>query len=283
MNARTSPRNSGCSASSRSSCSTVSLEAVGELDLAAREIAAELVLVVAGDAQGVARRHHRHDAAQHPGAVGPAVDEVADEHGRPPFGVGAVHVAEPGEQGLQFGAAAVDVPDDVERAGEVAEVVVAALQDHPGVLGLFLGAQHVHLAEALALQSAQGAPQLAAVPLDDVARHGGAVGAGRVACGADLLGEVEDDGDGQDVVLPGELDELLAALGLDVGRVDDGEPSGLQALARDVVQHVEGVAAGALVVLVVGDQAPADVRGDDLGRLEVQPGRRWICPSRWPR
>src|SRR5690606_35742013 len=35
---------------------------------------------------------------------------------------------------------------------------------------------------------------------------------------------------------------------------------------------VEGVAAGALVVLVVGDEPAAEVGGQDLGRLEVAPG-----------
>ncbi len=84
-------------------------EPVGELDLAAREITAELVLVVAGDTQGVARRHHGHHAAQHTGAVGAPVDEVTDEHGGAPVGVGAVHVTELAEEGLQLGAAAVDV------------------------------------------------------------------------------------------------------------------------------------------------------------------------------
>ncbi|CAO0834319.1 hypothetical protein SMICM17S_01117 [Streptomyces microflavus] len=130
-------------------------EAVGLLDLAAREVAAELVLVVAGDAEGVARRDHGHDAAEHTRAVGAPVDEVADEDGRTPFGVGTVHVSELAQQGVQLGAAAVDVADDVERAGEVAQVVVPALQDHFGALGLLLGAQDVHLAEALALQAAQ--------------------------------------------------------------------------------------------------------------------------------
>ena len=38
------------------------------------------------------------------------------------------------------------------------------------------------------------------------------------------------------------------------------------------MQDVEGVAAGALVVLVVGDEAAAEVGGDDLGRLEVPAG-----------
>lgn len=173
----------------------------------------------------------------------------------------------------------MDVTDDVEGAGEVAEVVVSALQDDFGAVGLLLGAQDVHLAEALALQSAQRTAQLAPVALDDVAGHVRAVGPLRVAREADLLGQVEHDGDGQHVVLPGQLNELLAALGLHVGGVDDGEPSGREALARDVVQDVEGVTARALIVLVVGDEAAAEVRGDDLGGLEVLAGEGGLARS----
>ena len=108
--------------------------------------------------------------------------------------------------------------------------------------------------------------------LDDPAGHVGPVGAGRVALGAHLLGHVEHDGDGQHVVLLGQVDQLAAGVRLHAGRVDDGAAAGGQALARDVVQDVEGVLGGALVVLVVGDQAAAEVGGDDLGRLEVPAG-----------
>lgn len=238
--------------------------------------------MVARNAECVAVRDHGHDAAQHTGAVGPAVDEVADEHRRAPFGVRAVHVTELAEQRLQLGAAAVDVTDDVEGAGEVAEVVVAALQNHFRVLGLLLGAQDVDLAEALALQTAQRAAQLPAVALDDVAGHVGTVRTARVAREADLFGQVEDDRDRQHVVLPGQLHQLTAALRLDVGGVDDGQPSGGQPLARDVVQDVEGVPAGALVVLVVGDEAAAEVRGDDLRRFEVPAGEDGLARAARP-
>ncbi len=130
-------------------------EAVGLLDLGALQVAAELVLVVARHAQGVAGLDHAHHPAQHAGAVRAAVDEVADEHGRAALGVDAVLEAQLGEQGLQLGGAAVDVADDVEGAGEVGEVVEALLQYDLGRFGLLDGAQDVHLAEALALQAAQ--------------------------------------------------------------------------------------------------------------------------------
>src|SRR5690606_17652563 len=194
-------------------------ESVGVLHLAALEVPAELVLVVAGHAQRVARPDHGHHPPQHAGAVRAAVDEVADEHGGAALGVHAVGVAQLAEQGVQFGGAAVDVADDVEGAGEVGQVVEPLLGDDGGPLDLLRAAQHVHLAEALALQVAQRAAQFAGVPADDPAGHVGAVGAGRVALGAHLLGHVEHDGYGQHVVPPGQFDELLAGLPLDAGGV----------------------------------------------------------------
>ncbi len=252
-------------------------EAVGVLDVAALQVTAVLVLVVARDAQRVARADHGHHAAQHTGRVGAAVDEVADEDGRTARRVDAVVVAQLAEQSLQFGGAAVDVADDVEGAGEVGQVVVPLLGDDRGVLDLLDAAQDVHLAEALALQAPQGAPEFAGVAGDDAARHVGAVGAGGVALGAHLLRYVEHDGDGQHVELLGQIDQLASAVLLHAGRVDDGAAACGEALARDVVQDVEGVPAGALVVLVVGDQAPAEVRGDDLGGLEVAVRERGLA------
>lgn len=118
--------------------------------------------------------------------------------------------------------------------------------------------------------------------LDDPAGQPGTVRAGRVALGADGLRHVEDDGDGQHVVLAGEPDELTARFRLDAGGVDDRQASGGEALARDVVQDVEGVLAGALVVLVVGDQAPAEVGGQHLGVLEVLAGEGGLPRSGGP-
>jgi hypothetical protein len=53
----------------------------------------------------------------------------------------------------------------------------------------------------------------------------GAVRSVLVALAADLLGQVEHDGDGERVKLPREGDERLAGLGLHVRGIDHGEPS----------------------------------------------------------
>ena len=180
-------------------------------------------------------------------------------------------VAEVGEQRLEFGAAAVHVADDVERAGLIPQVVEELGPGQQGGTDLRFRPEHVHPPEPLALETAQTAPQLVALTPDHV-RTERPVGPGGVPADAHPLGQVEDDGDRQDVVLPGEVEQLLAALLLHVRRVDDREASGREPLAGDEVQDVEGVLAGRLVVLVVGDQAAAEVAGDHLGRREVGAG-----------
>jgi hypothetical protein len=78
-------------------------------------------------------------------------------------------------------------------------------------------------------------------------------------------------------VLAGEIDQVLAGVRLDIRRVDHGQPPGGEPLARDITQYVERVAGGGLIVLVVGDQATAVVRRDDLGRLEMLRGERGLA------
>jgi hypothetical protein len=99
-----------------------------------------------------------------------------------------------------------------------------------------------------------------------------AVGPGLGALPGERLGHVEDDRHGQHVVLTGHAHQRGAAVRLEVGRVDHGEPAGGEPLARDVVERVEGLGRRGLVVLVVGDQAAEVVGGEHLGGLEVGAG-----------
>ncbi len=161
----------------------------------------------------------------------------------------------------------------------MAQVVEPPLGDDLGGVDLLRAAQEMHLAEALALQMAQGPAQFALVALDDPAGQPGPVGARRIAGGADLLGYVEHDRHRQDVVLAGQPYELGPGLGLHIGGVDDGQPTGRQPLARDVVQHIERIAAGALIVLVVADQPAAEVGREDLGGPEMPCGEGGFARS----
>ena|SRR6266508_1212660 len=72
--------------------------------------------------------------------------------------------------------------------------------------------------------------------------------------------------------LAGQGDQRLVGLWLDVRGVDHRQATGSQKLARDIVQQVEGVIGGRLVVLVIRDQATAEIRRENFGRLEVGAG-----------
>ncbi len=263
-------------------------EAVRDRDLAAVQRPHELLLVVAGHAQRRPRRHHAHDQPQYAGRVGASVDQVADEDGGPALGVNAPHrpsgvvpaqrPSELGEQRLQLRAAAVHVPDEVEGAGQLTPVGPGLLVGDLDVVG-GLAPEHVHAPEAVPGDLGQRPPQVLALPGDHV-RAEGPVGTQGVARDRDLLRHVQHDRVHEHVVALGQLDELPAGLPLDVGGVHDGEQPSAQPGADDVVQHVEGVRGRLLVVLVVGDQAPAEVRGDHLGRLEVPAGERRLAAAR---
>jgi hypothetical protein len=261
------------------------VQAVAAPDVLAAQRLEQLDLVVADHAERGPGGHHAHDQAQHPRRVGSPVDQVAEEDraavrvaraDRPTGAVALQGVAELGEQLLELGQAAVHVADDVERAAFVPQVAVQPGAGDRDRVDLVLAAQHVHGAEPLAAQPVQAAAQLAALAADHV-RAEVAVLALCVPVRAEFLRQVQDDRHRQHVVLAGHRDQLAAGFWLHVGRVHHGEPAACQALAHDIPQQVERGRRGGLVVLVVGDQAPAEVRGDDLGRLEVRAGERRLA------
>jgi hypothetical protein len=183
---------------------------VGDPHLPSVERADQLVLVVAGDGQGVACPDHAHHQTKHARGVRAAVDQVAEEHRRPafrmpgvdgsPVGVSLDPIPQLAQQTLKLPSAAVHVADHVERTVQVAEIVQQRLAYHRSALDLVYGAEHVHGAKAFTGKAAQPAAQLVALASYDV-RAEVALGPARVARDTGLRREVEDDGDGQDVVL----------------------------------------------------------------------------------
>ena len=142
-------------------------QAMGNLHAATAHGADELVLVVAWHAQRAARADHAHDESQHPRRVRSTVNEVPDEDGaaglvRRADGTAELvsrdGIAELGKQHLKLGAAAVDVADDVERTGLLAQIVEQrGTRDRRGG-DLVLVVQDVDGPEALLLQAAQAPP-----------------------------------------------------------------------------------------------------------------------------
>ncbi len=262
------------------------VQAVAALDVLAAQRLEQLGLVVAGHAERGPGRDHAHDQAQHARRVRAPVDQVADEYGAPAAGVAGADgaagrvavdlVAERRQQLLEFGPAAVHVADDVERACLVPQVAVQPGPADGGGGDLLGGVQHVHGAEPFAAKPAQPAAELAALAAEHVRAEVPVRPAG-VPLRTELFRQVEHDRGRQHVVLAGQHDQLAAGFGLHVGGVDDGQAAGLEALAGDELQHLERGRRGGLVVLVVGDQAAAEVRGDHLGRPEVRPGERRLA------
>ncbi len=246
------------------------------------------MLVVARDDERVAGRVHAHHQAQHAGAVGAAVDQVADEH-RPPvlrrqgvdraaLLVAGDGVAEAAEQRQQLGQAAVHVADDVERAVLGPPVGQQRLAHHLDLVDV-VAAQHVHAPEALAGEAAQRPPEQVVVaahdPLAEVA-----VGTGRVAPHRLLDRHVEHDGHRQHVVGPRQLDQAAARLAGDVGGVDDRQASGVETQAGHVVQRVEGRHGGVLGALVVAHHAAVGVAREHLVAAEVLLRERRLARAR---
>jgi hypothetical protein len=237
--------------------------------------------VVAGNAQrraGLDHRLHEPHAVDDPWAT---VNEVADEDRLAPLGVrvcavGSALVAELGEQLLELVVAAVNVADDVERPALLLAVVPERRARDRRRLDLLRRAEHVHLPEALLAEPAQRAAELARLVADHV-RAEVAVGPAAVAVLTEPLRQVEDDCDRQEVVLARERDERRAVLALDVGRVDDREPTGLHSLGGDVVEELEGRLGRRLVILVVGDEAAAEVGREHLRRQEVRARERRLA------
>src|SRR5215813_13253939 len=104
-------------------------------------------------------------------------------------------------------------------------------------------------AESLARESAQAPAQVPVLTRDDRPAEV-AFGAVLGALPADVLSNVEDDGNRQHVVPPGDAYQRGPGERLHVRRVDHGEPSGSQPDACDVVQGLEGGRRSRLVILV---------------------------------
>ena len=117
-----------------------------------------------------------------------------------------MRIAELGEEGYEFIVAAVNIADDVERSGFGFLVVVErnALED--GGFGFFWGRENQNVAKAFAFEAAEGATQVLKLVVGDVIAEP-PVGANVVAVLANSFGHVEDDGNGEAMILASELNE----------------------------------------------------------------------------
>ena len=138
-------------------------------------------------------------------------------------------------------------------------------------------ARAVHAGEILAGEPLSGAGRLAQLRGDHARRHGRLPGA---IAGADHgLGHVEQDRVGGHAMVVRERPPGGAPLGLEPGRVDHRGQTTAQPLGHDQVEHLERVAARALVALARADHGAQPVRRHDLIGVEprVRPVRLARC------
>ena len=165
----------------------------------------------------------------------------------------------------------------------IAPVVVEPGPDDRRVVDLGDRRQHVHRAEALALQPPQPAPQLVVLAPDHVGAEV-AVRPGR-RCGRrrPAGGRSSTIATGSTSCSLASATSALRASGCTLVASTTVSRPAAQPHADDVVQQLEGRLGRRLVVLVVGHQPAAEVGGDHLGGPEVRAGRRSTCPSPRPR
>ncbi len=257
-------------------------QAVGDLHILAPELPHELQVVVAWYAQRCAMDHHVPHQAYGLEDPGAAVHEIAQEDSPAALGMdegpvaperivavqAGLHVAEASEQTLQLFAAAVHIADDVKRAALVSLVVPQrnALNDRR--LDLLGRLEHEHVPEALMMEPSQRPSELRLLVADDVGTKL-PVRPISVPFLTDLFGQVKNNGHRQAVIMPGQLHQRLASLGLDVGGVDHREPTQGEPLAGDEPEQLERLVRDGLVVLIVADHPSAGIRRENLRRLEV--------------
>jgi hypothetical protein len=215
------------------------LQPVRDLHLAPAQVADKLLVVVADDGVGDARLHHPPRQLHHADRVRSAVDQVADEDRLAPVGVRraiAVHLpAQQAQQVQQLVYAAMHIADDVEGSRVGAVQVGAQGRAHDGCrLYLLWRAQHIDIAEPLALQLAQRPTRRLRLSANDALAQR-AVGARGVALQADRRGQRKRNRDGNRVVRLRQLQIPLTVFGVQVRRVDNREFAQLQPLGDDGV------------------------------------------------
>jgi hypothetical protein len=249
-------------------------EPVGRRDAFPVEGPEQLDLVVPRQTECRTVGHHAHGQAQNSRRGRSPVDQVAQEEHPPALRVTSRRglrrdvVTEQGQQLDELGVATVDVTDDVERTGVGSSVVPQRLSFEAGRLDLLFTGEDEYPVEALSTETPDGTAELRLLVAQDV-RPELPILARSVAVSAHPLGDVEDDGHGEDMVFLGQGDETPSGLYLDVGGVDHGEAAGIEPLPGDEPQHVEGGVGCGLVVLVVTDESSTEVGGQHLGRQEM--------------
>lgn len=135
-------------------------------------------------------------------------------------------VAEASEEVHQLIESAIDLTDDVEGAPLPAPIDREWHPVNGRRLGRLSGIEHVDGIEALLTQAGQGTQYRLSLGTDHP-RPDRTPGTGPIALHANLLGKIEDDGDGRAVVLSGQGEKGSPIDSAGVDCVDDGQAPAL--------------------------------------------------------
>src|SRR6185312_8040714 len=153
----------------------------------------------------------------------------------------------------------MDIADNVEGAGFRSFVVVQRVADDlRDRIYLFGGLELIDMPEPFVFEGAKATPELTDLLGDDVFAKI-PIHPFRVPLFTHLVGGIDDDGYGQDVVFAGEPDPVFSGRFLDIGGIDHREESVLESFGGDEAGQLEGIGRGGEAVLVVADDAAAKV------------------------
>lgn len=86
---------------------------------------------------------------------------------------------------------------------------------------------------------------------------------------AHALGEIEDQGNRQTVILLPQMHDRAAGFRLYLGRINHRQLATCQPLGCDEVQDIEGIISSFLVVLIIADVATTDIGREHFRSLEL--------------
>ncbi len=173
------------------------------------------------------------------------------------------------------------VADHVERPHLIAAVGWQRHALDTSGVSRFGRGEPVDMIKILAVQRLQTVSQRAHLVAHGI-RLDGAILPRRVALQQQALVQVEDDGDGGQVVLAREGDQWRAVLRAHVRGIHDGQAASFEPQPGNVLERGEGLGCGGFLEGIVGDQRAALVGAEHLGGTEVARRERALARATRP-
>src|SRR5262249_4561196 len=118
--------------------------------------------------------------------------------------------------------AAVNISDDVKRSMLMTPIRPERLPFNHDVFNLLGSIQHMNITKSFISQPPQRAAQISHLLNNDMGSKT-PVGSNRIALAANLFGQLKNDGNSKDMMIPGQRDQWLASFFLDIRCIDHSE------------------------------------------------------------